>query len=282
MYVNIYIYVQIESIRLLDCVVVSIFDKTVSSIFKTVSHSVLKTAGVLQSSFRSCSQWGIRGSCLRHPLSPTLPTHPPPPSTLLQCALQQPSSGSHCPEKNTAAPNRIHHCRDPAASAEKQSAPQGQPWRGRTRARQRQMANGLMLLWAGCWATVMNCWSPFLLELPCHPLTHIRTAQDQKLSHPLAWVENLALWLFSSLGFWPHICIFISILWLKNLPTLLFIFSMCTKRKRENFILEKLSKTEFSGGFLQLEILLSATKAERQDCYKKPKNQGKRHLGSLN
>lgn len=194
---------------------------------------MLKTVGVLQSSFRSCSQWGIQGSCLRHPLTPALPSHP---SSPLQRAPQQPNAGSHCPEKNTVALKRIHHCRDPAASAERQSAPQGQPWRSRTRARQRQMANGLMLLWAGCWATVTNCWSPFLPELPCHPLTHTRTTQEQKLSHLLAWVENLALWLFSSLGFWPYICIYISIFCDLKICPPPPIFSMCTKRKRDRIL----------------------------------------------
>lgn len=92
-----YIYIKIESIRMLDCTMFSIFNKRVFSIFKTLWPSVLQTAGVLQSSFRSCSWQSTQGGCWRHPLPPA------------QHAPQQPSAASYCPEKKAAAKTGIHH-----------------------------------------------------------------------------------------------------------------------------------------------------------------------------
>ena len=256
-----YICIQIESIRILHCAIFSTFNKTVFFIFKTFWSPVLKTAGVLQRIFRSCSWQRSRGSCCRH-LSPPATTCPP----AAQHRFSLRGEESSCTDRDV----RLHLLRDNLllrVSCEGAELGKGE---GRW-----QM--GWSHSEGGGWVAVTSRWGPFLPELPCDPLTRTRTAQDHKPSHPLAWVKCLALWPVSSLGFWPHICIYIITLWPRNLSP-----SLPGWAQKDNFRLRKLSKFMFSGGFLQLEILICYLLPKLRDriVLRNLRNHGKKHPGS--
>lgn len=120
-----YIYIKIESIRMLDCTMFSIFNKRVFSIFKTLWLSVLKTAGSFAKQFWVMPMAKHQRRLLKASLPPA------------RRAPQQPRAASYRLEKKAAATTGIHHYRDPALSAVRESAPQGQLWRSRTRERQK-------------------------------------------------------------------------------------------------------------------------------------------------
>lgn len=91
-----YIYIKIESIRMLDCPMFSIFNKRVFSVFKTLWPSVLKTAGGFAKQFQVMLMAKYPRRLLKSSLTPCT-TCPP----AAQCCFILPREESSCKDRDS-------------------------------------------------------------------------------------------------------------------------------------------------------------------------------------